>query len=127
MARRRAAESTDLSTDAVHAALASVRGDEAPAAATTAAPATSPIAAPVPAPRTSTEDLPALRTPAPLPDRSSDLSTLPAAADGPSAPTSRHALRRAVARTEAQRHEEHLWTRSCRPTSRTATSGGLLV
>lgn len=109
VARRRPAESTELSTDAVTAALASVRGDEAPAAA-------------VPAPRTSTENSTRGSTPdSPL------TSTPPVATDGPAAPTSRHALRRAVARTEALRHEEHLWTRSCRPTCRTATPGGALV
>ncbi|MCW2608092.1 MAG: hypothetical protein JWO60_2785 [Frankiales bacterium] len=89
VARRRPAESTDLSTDAVTAALASVRGDEPVAPVT------------VPAPRTTSE-------------------TSPAAADGPAAPTPRHALRRAVARTEALRHQEHSWTRSSRPSARTS-------
>lgn len=88
VARRRPAESTDLSTDAVTAALASVRGDE-PAVG-------------VPAPRTTSETSPS------------------PAADGPAAPASRHALRRAVARTEALRHQEHSWTRSSRPSARTS-------
>lgn len=95
VARRRPTESTDVSTEAVHAALAGLQGD--------------PVV--VPFPRTSSET--STRPPARVPD-------------GSATPTSRHALRRAVARTEALRHEEHLWTRSCRPTSRTSALDGPL-
>ena len=103
MARRRPAETTELSTDAVSAALASVRGDDvAPA------PVDVPLAAVVPLPRTSHD------------------SPTPLVTDGPATPTSRHALRRAVARTDALRHEEHLWTRSCRPTSRSSALDDVL-
>ncbi|MCU1691761.1 MAG: hypothetical protein JWM64_852 [Frankiales bacterium] len=98
VARRRPADSTDVSADAVTAALASVRGDAHPG----------PDAVVLPLPRTSTEG----RTRSP--------QSPPRVPDGSATPTSRHALRRAVARKDALRHEEHLWTRSCRPTSRTS-------
>lgn len=103
VARRRPAETTDVSTDAVSAALASVRGDAATADAPLA-----PVVA-LPLPRSSSHDAVVREA---RPARPSVVT------DGSATPTSRHALRRAVARTEALRHEEHLWTRSCRPTSR---------
>ncbi len=102
VARRLPAESTEVSADAVTAALASVQPDR-PAEAVV-----------LPLPRTSSET----RTP-------STPRTAPARVpDGSATPTSRHALRRAVARTDALRHEEQLWTRSCRPTSRTSDLDG---
>ena len=130
VARRRPAETTDLSHDAVCAALANVRGDADDADDAAPEPAAGTTTTEVPAPRTSPESAPARTAPAPLaprtppvPRTASSARTEPAAADGPAAPTSRHALRRAVARTDALRHEEHLWTRSCRPTSGTAAPG----
>jgi hypothetical protein len=104
-ARRGAVPSVELSPVAVSTALASLQDEAAPAenegtdvVAVTAAAAVRP------------------RTPArPL-----------VVADGPSTPTSRHALRRAVARTDALRDEEHPWTRSCRPTSRSSARAALL-
>ena len=42
------------------------------------------------------------------------------ATDGPAAAATRLATRRRVARTDAQRDEEHPWTRACRPAFRTA-------
>ncbi|MBC7677807.1 MAG: flagellar biosynthetic protein FliO [Pseudorhodobacter sp.] len=48
------------------------------------------------------------------------------AADGSSAPLPRSALRRA-ARTDAQRDEEHPWTRACRPTFRPADGDDALL
>ena len=44
----------------------------------------------------------------------------PTATDGPAAASTRLAVRRRVARMDAQRDEEHLWTRTCRPAFRTA-------
>lgn len=108
VARRRPAETTEVSTDAVSAALASVRGD---------ADGTDAPLAPVvelPLPRSAAHDDVAHEARPARPAR------LPVVTDGSATPTSRHALRRAVARTEALRHEEHLWTRSCRPTSRSS-------
>lgn len=103
-ARRRAAPSTELSPVAVSTALASLQDE--PAAAESEM--TDVVAVPTVARRTRTTARPLV------------------VADGPATPTSRHALRRAVARTDALRDEEHPWTRSCRPTSRSSARAALL-
>jgi flagellar biogenesis protein FliO len=105
-ARRGTAPAVELSTVAVSTALASLQDEAAPAENEDTDVAAAPAAAAV-----------RPRTPARHPL---------VVADGPSTPTSRHALRRAVARTDALRDEEHPWTRSCRPTSRSSARAALL-
>ena len=51
----------------------------------------------------------------------------PAAADGPAAASTRLAVRRRAARTDARPDEEHPWTRACRPTSRAADGDDALL
>jgi flagellar biosynthetic protein FliO len=50
-----------------------------------------------------------------------------AATDGPVAASTRLAVRRRVARMDALRDEEHLWTRACRPTFRAADGDDALA
>lgn len=65
-------------------------------------------------------DLPDTAVAAALATLRGETHQAPAATDGTVAASTRLAVRRRVARMDALRDEEHLWTRACRPTFRAA-------
>lgn len=125
--RARPAQDTDLSTDAVAAALAQARGEDVPAApsgpdgadgfAADLAVALAAVPAPTPAERPDTTG----------PEGTPGNAPFPSAADGSAAPLSRR-LRRPRIRTEAlHREEQDRWSGTRRPSLRSADEDSVAV